>query len=343
MNRVTRRVADLRASVTPEAVALRTQAARYAAHRVFLEEPGDITKRVTMLAQSIPGSYFVLPFIKISSSIARQGAEFSPIGFLMKTARAEGRAGTQAQARATAGSLAAGYLFWLAASGRISGDGPSDPAERNALFERGWRPNSVRIGDRWYGYQAVSPLNIPMAAIANAVEAWKVRGEKPQEVQDVIAQTFARLSNTFLESTFLQGAFNLVEALKDPERNATRFFGQTAFGLIPGAPALRTIQRATDAVQRQPQGVMENIEAGLPGLSQRLPARMTRFGENVTREGGPAQRALDPFASSTEKPDPIAAELDRLGVSLTVPAGRLMVNGQPLTREEGQQLKVAQG
>lgn len=37
---------------------------------------------------------------------------------------------------------------------------------------------------------------------------------------DVLARTFARTANTFLESTFLDGTFNLVEAMKGPERNA---------------------------------------------------------------------------------------------------------------------------
>ena len=69
-------------------------------------------------------------------------------------------------------------------------------------------------------------------------------------VSDVIAQVFARTGNSFLESTFLEGTFNLVEALKDPERNAARVFGRTATGLIPGSSALRTVARATDPVQR---------------------------------------------------------------------------------------------
>lgn len=78
----------------------------------------------------------------------RQGLEFSPAGVLMAAARQEGRAGAQAQARVALGTVAAGYLFWLASSGRLSGNGPNDSAERNALMESGWRPNSVKVVDR---------------------------------------------------------------------------------------------------------------------------------------------------------------------------------------------------
>lgn len=337
------RVAELRAGMTPEAMALRTQAEQYAARRVFLEQPGEITRRVMHAVQAVPGSYFVLPFMRISSSIAKQGAEFSPLGFMMKAARAEGRAGTQAQARATAGTLAAGYFFWLAGSGRLSGDGPKDPAERAALMERGWRPNSIKFGNTWYGYQTASPLNMPMAAIANAVES--VHDKTPASAADAVAQTFARFANTFLESTFLQGAFNAVEALKDPERNAARFFAQTATGLIPASSALRTVQRAMDPVQRRPRGVVENVEVGMPGLSENVEPRIDRFGDVVTRPGGPARRALDPFNASTEVSDPLATELDRLGVKISLPVARLALPAgvAPLTRQEETQLEQSKG
>jgi hypothetical protein len=77
----------------------------------------------------------VVPFIKTPANIMRQGLEFSPTGVLMKAARQGGRAGAQAQARAVLGTTAAGYLFWLAATGRLSGNGPRDPHDRAALMK----------------------------------------------------------------------------------------------------------------------------------------------------------------------------------------------------------------
>ena len=37
-------------------------------------------------------------------------------------------------------------------------------------MESGWRPNAVKMGDRWYQYQTIQPINVPAAVIANAVE-----------------------------------------------------------------------------------------------------------------------------------------------------------------------------
>jgi hypothetical protein len=290
----------------------------------------------------VPGSWLVAPFIRITAAIGRQGAQFSPVGFLMKEARKTGRRGVQAQARATAGTMAAGYLFWLAATGRLSGNGPSEPAKRAALMERGWRPNSVRVGDQWLSYQTLQPLSVPMAVIANATEAWQDAGSTPESVPDVLAQVFSRTANSFLDSSFLSGVFDFVEALKDPERNASRFFGRMAFGFVPAASAVRTVQQMQDPVVRQPRGFVENLEAQVPGLSESVPPRISRFGEEVTREGGPARRAVDPFNVSTETHDPVAAELDRLGVTLSVPSPRVAVPGG-VSREQETDVRQRRG
>jgi len=61
-----------------------------------------------------------------------------------------------------------------------------------------------------------------------------------------------------------------------------------------------------DPVVRQPRGVVQQVEAATPGLSEGVPARVDRFGQPVTREGGPVRRMADPFNTSAEKQDPIA-------------------------------------
>ena len=336
------RVAQLRGSMAPEAVALRNQAEEYASRMVFLDRSGPKTQQLVAAIQSFPGSFFVLPFMRIASAITRQGAQFSPFGFLMQAAKQDGRAGTQAQARATAGTLAAGYLYWLASTGRMSGNGPTDPAQRAALQEQGWRPNSIRVGDRWYSYQTVSPLNVPASVIANSVEAWRERGGDPGEVSDVIAQTFGRVGNSFLDVSFLEGMSGFVEALKDPERNAARFFGRTGAGLIPGSSLLRTMQRTADPVVRQPRTFAEHLTAGVPGLGEQIEPRIGRFGQTITREGGPAQRALDVFNSATVNDDPVSQELARLGITLSLPSATTSIPGDA-TRPEETQVKRQRG
>src|SRR6185369_13054202 len=100
--------------------------------------------------------------------------------------------------------------------------------------------------------------------------------------------------------------------------------------------------RVTDPVQRQPRTIGEQIASSLPGLSETVPPRVTRFGEPVVREGGALQRAGDVFNSATETADPVAQELDRLGVKLTLPSATVAAPGE-VTREQETEAKQRRG
>jgi hypothetical protein len=336
------RVAELRSGATPEGAAIRQQADTFATRTVFQEKPGKFASGLQRLTHDYPPLSLVIPFIKTPANITRQGFEFSPLGAFMQAARQEGRTGTQAQARAVAGTLAAGALTYYAVTNRLSGNGPKDRAQRAALMESGWRPNSVRIGDQWIAYQLFQPVSVQAAIISNMVEAWKERGAKPADVGDVLAATFARTANSFLDQSFLSGLFDFVEAIKDPERSAGRFGGRMVSGLVPMSAAVRTVQQGMDPVVRQPETIAETVKAGIPGLSEQVEPRIDRFGEVITREGGALRRAADPFNTSSVKDDPVARELDRLGVKLTPPSPRTAVAGG-LTRAEETEVRQGRG
>jgi hypothetical protein len=99
---------------------------------------------------------------------------------------------------------------------------------------------------------------------------------------------------------------------------------------------LRNISQAIDPVIRKPEGVAESVKTIIPGLSQTVPARQTRFGEDVVRQGGPIRRGFTVPEVSTEKVDPIADTLAELDVHPQVPRARLVRDGKvvPLTREQ---------
>ena len=172
-------------------------------------------------------------------------------------------------------------------TGRLSGNGPSHPAERNALYEAGWRPNSVKLGDQWVSYQLFQPVSVQAAIVANASEAW-AEGQADDETAATIAsQTLGRSLSSFLSQSFLSGLFDFVEAINNPERSWARVAGRTASRLVPLSSSVRTVQQGLDPVVQQPRGIQETVEAGLPGRSLSLRPRLTRFGEPVVREGGP--------------------------------------------------------
>lgn len=329
------RVAELRGGLSAEGQALKAQAETFATRTVFQEQPGRIVSGWQGLVREAPVLSLLTPFVKTPANIMRQGLEFSPAGAVMTSARQGGRAGAQAQARVVLGTTAAGYFFWLAATGRLSGNGPRNPNDRAALMESGWRPNSVRVGDQWVSFQLMQPLSVQMALVGNAVEAWREAGSDPANGADVAAKTFAKSIGSFLDQSFLSGLFDFMEAVNDPERSAARFGGRMASSAIPFTGAVRTVQQAMDPVVRRPRGVQEHAMGGIPGLSEQIAPRIGRFGQVVTREGGPIRRATDPFNVSSVANDPVSRELDRLGVLVSLPSDRLALTGdRALTREQ---------
>jgi hypothetical protein len=317
------RVATLRSATTPEGIALRDQAHLFARRSVFQEKPGEFVQKIQELSRMFPPLTFIMPFIKTPANILRQGVEFSPLGAAMPAARQGGRAGRQAQSRVAAGTAAAGVLAYLAATGRLSGRGPSNPAERNALYEKNWEPNSVKIGDKWVSYQLFQPISVQAAIIANLYEQLAESKADEDTIATTVADTMSRSMNSFLNQSFLSGLFDFVEAIQSVDRSAARVAGRTASGFVPLVSLQRQIAQGMDPVIRQPRTVEQNVLTSIPGLSQSVPPRLTRFGEEVTRPGGPLKRMFDPFNISTEVDDPIATELSRLGVNISVPSGRL--------------------
>ena len=338
------RVKELKHATTPDGVAVMEQAELVATRSVF-QESGPITDFLRG-AQKVPGlkqaMMFVMPFIRTPGNILRQGLEVSPAGFALKGAREGGRLGAQLQGRAAAGSAAAATMAWWAATGRLSGAGPKDRAERDRLMESGWRPNSIKVGDQWVSYQLFQPLSVQAAIIGNA---WDAYNESKDKDANPWSSVPARAMNSFLDQSFLVGMFDAASAVQDPERYGPRLLARTATGMVPMAGAVRSVQQATDPVVRQPDGFTENVKAALPGLSKTVEPRIGRAGQVVTREGGGLRHAADPFSVSTaDQEDAVAKELHRLGVRLTSPSGRVTLpEGMSLTRKGETAVKQAQG
>jgi hypothetical protein len=346
------RMVELITGTTKEAQTLQAQAEQTAARTVFQEKPGAVTEFLREGQRRFPLFMFFAPFLKTPGNIIRQGLEFSPFGFVMKAAQQGGRAGAQAQARAAAGTIALAPLAWLAATGQISGSGPRNKTERDALRETGWEPNSVRIPGvggapaKWVSYTLFQPISVPASIVANAVEAWKEDGEINEksagEAAGAAIETVFRSFRSLLDQSYLRGLFDVLEAVNDPERWSESYAARLAQSAIPLSGALRNVQQAVDPSIRRPEGIGQRFMSGFPGQTEQIPQRITRFGEPVTREGGFFRRLVDPLNISTEVEDPVSQELARLGVRLAVPGRTMQIKGEPIDLSQSQQQALEQ-
>jgi hypothetical protein len=357
---VSSRMADLRANPSME---LRRQVAAAGERGVFQEPQGAAVGLIQGLKHQVPALQYVMPFVSTVSNIFKQGAEHSPMGFFMKRARsADLRERATAQGEAAFGTAALLPLAYLAATGRVSGSGPSDRAERASLMESGWRPNAINLplpdavahalgasksddGSYWVNYTLLQPLSVPLGIVANGFDAWHdaQRAGNKKGAADIAAETIARAGKSAVQQSFLSGVSDLVEALNDPEAAAAQFAGHLGQGFVPMSGLLRNVAQTIDPTVRQPKGIGESIEANIPGLSQRVAPRLTRFGEDVTRAGNSG------FAVPEVEPnnrDRIADELHRLNVNIGAPSDTLQLPPnvtQKLTPDQGLALRRLRG
>lgn len=321
---------------TPPDVA---EATRQAALRmVYKEEPGQFVQKVLALKEG-GGAIgktlnFVLPFVKTPANIIRQGVEATPLAPLTSQTRAALAAGGREQAEAvgrmTTGTLGLAVLAYWASQGMISGAGPKDPEERASLMERGWRPNSIKIGDTWVDYaNTLQPLSQPLFAVANAWEQYHQTGKAPS-VPEIIAAT----GGAVLDQSFFSGLSDLNSALSDPKRYAKDYFARIGQGFVPFSGMSRNIAQAVDPVVRQPEGVGESMKSIIPGASKSVDPKIDRFGQPVERPGNAFSRGLSPVTMSPESKDPVILELERLGVNtLGMPPTKLQKTARFPERE----------
>jgi hypothetical protein len=330
------------------------QADTFATRRVF-QEGGAVDQALMSLRDAAPLSEFVIPFIKTPIAIIRQSFQASPAGFFTGLGKGEGRLAAQARGEAALGTALLAPFAMLAWEGKLSGAGPSDPAERDAFFARGGRPNAIQIGDQWVPYTLLQPIAPMLALIGNGFDAYRdavKRGDPdaPLQAEQIVGQALAGAGKSLLQQSTLKGISDVLNAVSDPERYGASYLSGLATGFVPGVGALRTVRQAMDPVIRQPEGITEAVMnqlppmtiAGVPIGSQTVPPRLRATGEVVQQEMGPLGRALSPVDIGTVQPQPILDELDRIGVKLTLPRGE-KVGGQTLTDEEDLALRQAKG
>lgn len=344
--KIQRRMADLLTDTGRDGQRLVRRAENFAARAVFQEKPGSVT--AWLLKAKSPDKPIwqrtlataIMPFVRTPLNIIRQGLEFSPAGAVMSAARQGGREGTQAMGRVALGTMSTAALVVMAAEGRLSGFGPRNRGEREALFAKKWKPNAVRIGDTWVSFRLFQPFSVAAAAVGNAWDRFIDSDQSDSAAEDMVA-TVAGSVGSILDQSFFASLNDVLNAINDPDR-AGQSLSLMSQGLVPASGLLRNITQAVDPVVRRPEGILEAMMTVIPGVSKRVPARLGRFGEEITRPGSPIRRGFVVPTFSTESQDDIGALLERLDITLTVPRTRFTVRGERVTLSREQQFSITQ-
>ena len=270
---------------------------------------------------------WAIPFVKTPYNAAKYTfVERTPLGILWGETgammRAGGRQRDEAMARVAFGTSIGMTAGSLVATGQISGGGPVNKAQRDALRMQGWQPYSIKVAGHWVSYQGIEPLSSILGAWADASEILIAITDDDDEVDtdQIIGAALGATLYNLTNKTFLEGFGRLVQMASDPRTKGPKAVQDYISSIVPRAVDYAT--RMSDPVIRDAEGILENFKKQIPGLSDTLNPRVDLLGNDISRgvQYGRNQTnlaygpdALSPFYLSKENQDPLVAELVRIG------------------------------
>lgn len=313
---------------------IRLAAIDQAAYQTFTSKPGPLASKLSQIANEYPAMRIILPFIRTPANIMKYTFERTPLAPLMKQVRADIAAGGArrdlALARISTGTAIMMVAADLAMSGQITGKGPENKAQREAMVRQGWQPYSIKVDDRYFAYNRLDPLGATLGLAADMVEILANDDygiEKEKSIEELVVASSMAIANNVMSKTYLSGLSEMFEAMSDPQRYGEGFFQRLAGSVVP--TGLAEVARAQDPYMREVQSMLDAVRRRTPGLSEDLPVRRNLWGEPVSYQSGlgNAYDMFSPIYSRSKRSSPIDAEILRLEANITMPPRRTSFDG----------------
>ena len=283
----------------------------------FMSDPGKISSRIIQMREDVPGGRLLIPFVNTIGNLLKRGVEMTPgVGVLLR----KGQKTEEIIAKQIEGLIIGTYVWQKFDAGEITGAPPKTKAERDAFYRQGKKPWSIRVGDKWVEYRRVEPFNTVMATVTSVRENY-ANAKDDDTKADILFNMANDIKNNFLDSSYLQGVSGLMNRYGEFKKAPPRM----AASLVPYSGFWRSINRAYEVATEGSAKVREGndwinaFSQVIPGLSGKMPARLTVWGKEVELEGGVFRQWL-PYRWATEKKDITEESLEKLGVYPGLPS-----------------------
>lgn len=312
------------------------EAAAAAAYQTFTTPPGRFVRKLDALRSEYPMLRFILPFVRTPANIFKFVAERTPLAPLTARYRASvakgGAEADLARSRIALGTTTMLVGLDLALNERISGSGPSSPAERANLQRQGWQPYSIKIGDRWYAYNRLDPAGAFLGYAADLGEVLAnndgMDGDDGVEFERAMSAAVFAVAENVTSKSYMDGLADIVATVSDPERFAASWTKRFVGSFVP--TIFRETARAVDPVQRETAGIIDELRNRVPGLSSGLAPRRDLWGREVSFESGLGRTfdALSPIYSRSARSEPIDRAMTEDGVFVGMPSKVFTIDGE---------------
>jgi hypothetical protein len=310
-------------------------ALNYAHKATFTQDllEGSWGKTIQDALKKHPAGRLILPFIKTPTNIMNTFWQYTPgLNLLNKEFRQNLFYATDPAVRKEAlGRLMIGSSFTFAAwnmalAGRITGGGPSNKDEREALLATGWRPYSFVTtnddGSKTYiEYRRLDPLASLFGIVADASEA--SHGFTEMDTNAMFQAMSMSVAKNITSRTYFQGISEAANLLSAPDRYAERWLQTRLGSYVPNA----VTQSSNDPYLRDTRTMLDAIKRRIPGMSEELAPRRNYLGEVIPKSNGWApwdsdgegDFKLSPFAYSKSIGDKTKDELANLHAVFSKP------------------------
>jgi len=314
----------------------------YAKYVTFQKDLGNVGTKFQSWLKSIKGSELIVPFVRTPANILKVGLQpLKVLKYLTKEQRAKFNEMTPVEkrmeiTRITAGALAYTVLYQLASNNviDITGQGAEDKSKRDFMEKQGWKPNSIKIGDRYYSYQNIQPFNVGLGIVGNYLDGIKYNSKpKDNELEwyQKWSKTLAGFVATTTDQSFLSGLSELAkwQQTKNPYY-LEGFVNSFILGILSIGKDFTTDTNAYDT-----KTVGEKLKSRT-GLTDGLRPRINVFGEPEKSQGtGLPFTVIPPKLGEQETPDGMSKLFLDNNVTISYPKKDMVkADGQKVSDEE---------
>ena len=240
----------------------------------------------------------------------------------------------EAKGRVVTGFFMYGGLISAANSGMVTGQGPTNHAERRQLMATGWRPYSFKVGDKYISYARLDPFSTILGLAADMNE-FVTEADRNGDVDENWLKAFFlgggySISNNIINKSYLAGLTNILQALVNPTGTGDyleRLIEKQATAYIPKAISQLT-PLTDDNLIKDTNGLMDALKARIPFVNKTVEPKRGLLGQPLeAMDEDLASRSaslVNPFPHSTIKNDEVLDNLAALQYGFTAPKPRLM-------------------
>ncbi|MBX9574984.1 MAG: hypothetical protein K2X07_05030 [Caulobacteraceae bacterium] len=307
---------------------------------------GDLRRQLDSVGP-YPFGTVMMPFLRTPANLVSTGLRYSPLAKFSSRYRAEIREGG-ATAEIAKAKVALGSVLWsvwmgMAMDGDLTGRGPSNRAQREAMMrtdeESGaqFQPYSVRIGERWWSFERLDPLGQMAGLIADVADLFKAGDwdtDRNVEVEEIVAHGVQAIGNAFFDKTSLRSVIEATSALLGGRTDlAERFLMSRASAHVPYSSALRMTRRGEDPYLRETWNVVSALRNGIPGLSDDLPVQRDLWGRPRSYETGLGTIYDAIGLVQTKRTGGAAIDMEILdnGVTVSMPQRSIQFDGERIS------------